>query len=309
MATAVQASTATWEIRARRVAFDWTNPPLRWLPEDPFGAHWVNQFSFTLVKGEGFFCRTFTQALPRIGDAKLRQDVETFIRQEAIHAGAHKVSIEEYLSRYGTDIADNYRRSARLFERTLAEKPLGIRLPAFMQRRWLLVRVGLVAAAEHFTCALGQFALKQANWKAGGDPVVTDLFTWHCAEEVEHRTVAYDLYRHLGGGYLLRAALMAITGPVLVYLMAAGTARFARTDEGLPRSQKSLFRRGFWQAWRRSARLDNIPSVGWFATTALRFFKPGYHPLHEGSTELALAYINQSPGVAAYEAATARRAS
>jgi predicted metal-dependent hydrolase len=27
-----------------------------------------------------------------------------------------------------------------------------------------------------------------------------DLIKWHGSEEIEHRTVAFDLYRHLGGG-------------------------------------------------------------------------------------------------------------
>ncbi len=33
---------------------------------------------------------------------------------------------------------------------------------------------------------------------------MVDLVKWHGSEEIEHRTVAFDLYRHLGGGYMPR---------------------------------------------------------------------------------------------------------
>lgn len=310
MANEIPASLTTWPLTARRVRFDWVKTPLRWLPGDAFGSHWVNQFSFSLVKGEGFFCRTFAEALPQVTDERLRGDVETFIRQEAIHAGAHKISIERYLAGYGVDVEGNYRLTAGLFERALAAKPFGRPLPRLLRRPWLRLRVGIVAAAEHFTCALGRFALESARWREnGGDPVVLDLFTWHSAEEVEHRSVAYDLYRALGAGYLNRVMVMAITAPVLFLAMAAGTARFARADGALPKGQRSMLRPGFWRAWRRSARLGNVPAPGWFLTTAWRFLLPGYHPVHEASTEIALAYIARSPGVRAASPAVPRAAS
>src|SRR3546814_11281190 len=43
------------------------------------------------------------------------------------------------------------------------------------------------------------------------------LFLWHAAEKVEHRHVAYDVYHHIGGGYLRRAAAMVpLAGLVLL---------------------------------------------------------------------------------------------
>jgi len=36
-------------------------------------------------------------------------------------------------------------------------------------------------------------------------------------------------------------------------------------------------------------------------TISKNFFKPSYHPYYEGSTELALDYINRSPAVKLYE--------
>lgn len=292
------ASTADWALIPRQVSFDWAHSPLQWIPQDPFASHCVNHFSFTLVRGEYFFCRMFNKALPLINDDKLREDVKTFIRQEAIHAQAHKTSIEQYISRYGVDTQAQYARVMALFDRVLADQPMGVKLPRALQQQWLYLRICLVAAAEHYTCALGQYVLTESHWEArGADPAVSDLFTWHCAEEVEHRTVAFDLYQHLSGSYAMRVAVMAITMPIFTYLMAAGAAQLIQADPNMPTHQRKMSQIGFWSAWFKSGKNKYVPDPLWFVTTSFRFFKPSYHPYHEGSTELALAYIHQSPAV------------
>jgi len=296
------ASKTLWPLFPRRVAFEWNDSPLHWMPQSPIGSHAVNHFSFTLVRGEYFFCRIFNKALPFVTDEKLKKDVETFIRQEAIHAQAHKESIEKYIQRYGVDIEKQYERVIELFDYMLADKPFGKALPKRMQKSWLLFRVGIVAAAEHYTCALGQYVLTKADWEEKGcDPAVSDLFTWHCAEEVEHRTVAFDLFEHLGGSYALRVAIMSMVAPIFTYLMAKGTQELAAVDRSLPKSQQSLTRFDFWRKWFKASSQELVPSPVWFMTTAKNFFKPSYHPYYEGSTELALEYINRSPAVKLYE--------
>ncbi|MEN8976488.1 metal-dependent hydrolase [Acinetobacter baumannii] len=301
------ASTVDWPLFPRKVKFDWSQSPLHWIPQSPFASHVVNQFGFSLVRGEYFFCRTFNKALPLIQDEKLRKDVETFIRQEAIHAQAHKEAIEQYLQKYGVDIVEQYAKTQYLFDQVLADKPFGINLPRFIQKQWLLVRVGIVAAAEHYTCAIGQYVLEHSHWEArGADPAISDLFTWHCAEEVEHRTVAYDLYQHLSGSYAMRAGIMLGVGPALTYLVAAGTVKLANTDETIPKSHKRLTSWKFWREWQKAHQDRLAPGPIWFLTQSLRFFKPNYHPYQEGSTELALAYINKSPAVLAHQHITAQ---
>jgi len=298
--TANKATNADTTLIPRPIKFEWGTAPLQWIPNDPLGSHMINHFSFTLVRGELFFCRVFNQAMPFITDDALRADVKTFIRQEAIHSGAHRVSIDEYLTRYGVDIADNYKREMWVFEQLLADKPLGYTIPKALERQWLILRVGIVAAAEHFTNGFGQYVLDHCDWAArGADPEVSDLFTWHSAEEVEHRTVAYDLYRHLGGTHSMKALIMLVVAPMFTYIMAEGSAQLARSDADAPDAIKSIFKLGFWQAWKRSEKLNNMMGFGWFMTKPRSFFSRHYSPLNEGNTAQALAYINASPGVIA----------
>ena len=40
-------------------------------------------------------------------------------------------------------------------------------------------------------------------------PAARELFEWHLVEELEHRTVAFDVYEHVCGGYLYRLAVGA----------------------------------------------------------------------------------------------------
>lgn len=299
MATRAHASSATYAIVPREVQFDWQNAPLHWLRDDAFASHAVNEFSYLLTQGERFFCRVFREALPLVRDEKLRADVQAFIKQEAVHSRAHHESIEGYLKRLGIDGGAFERNNAMLFDQLLSAEPYGRRLPHFLQKQWLVFRVGAVAAIEHFTSALGVYVL-EADWEgSGADPAVADLFRWHGAEEIEHRTVAYDLYRHLGGRWPLRTLLMAIVLPTLVLRMGAGTAQLIRQDPGMNRKAASLLNPGFWYAWRQAAVRGNVPDVVWFSFHSLRFLRPGYEPLHEASTEQALTYINSSPAVLA----------
>jgi len=293
-------TTARSAIIPRKVKFDWETAPLHWLRDDPFTSHAINEFSYLLTQGERFFCRVFREALPLVEDPQLRADVQAFIKQEAVHSRAHHDSIEGYLKRIGLSGGAFERHNAILFDRFLDSRPFGSKVPKRLERQWLISRVGLVAAIEHFTAALGTFVIEAKSWEqSGADPVVADLFRWHGAEEIEHRSVAYDLYRHLGGRWPLRALLMGIVLPLMLQRMAVGTARLMEQDPSFCSGDANPRSLGFWRSWQRSADRGNLPALGWFGRHALRFIKPGYHPVHEASTEQALRYIASSPGVLA----------
>lgn len=155
--------------------------------------------------GEFWFCRLYNKVLPEITDEKLKQDVQAFIRQEAMHAVAHTSANKEYLSQHNIDIQRNLDIMDFLFNKALADKPFGKEVPKILDHQWDLFRLGIIATVEHMTCVLGKYALYNKRWEElGADPEMIDLIKWHGSEEIEHRTVAFDLYRHLGGGYIAR---------------------------------------------------------------------------------------------------------
>lgn len=291
-----KASRTPGSLLPRKVRFDWSNTPLEWIPGAPFASHFINEINLLLPAGEFWFCKLYNQALPHIQDAKLREDVQHFIRQEAMHARAHEAAIGEYLHGHGIETETNTRQEDQIFELLLADQPFGLTLPKALEKRWLVFRLGIVAAVEHMTCVLGNYVLENRSWdEASADAVLLDLIRWHGAEEVEHRCVAFDVYQHLGGSYPSRYYLASIVMPVIIGLWVHGAAHLMKQDERFKAKKPSVLRPWIWLEWQRESRRGHLPSLFWLLRNELPFFSPWYDPLKEGSTQTALAYLARSP--------------
>ena len=73
----------------------------------------------------------------------------------------------------------------------------------FTESKSLRFNLAYAEGFEAFTCALACFSLQTASFDRM-HPAVRELFAWHLMEEIEHRTVAFDVYEHVVGGYLYR---------------------------------------------------------------------------------------------------------
>lgn len=299
------ASAPAHKLKARKVVFDLTHSPLHWLPNDVESSHIVNGIHLLLPAGELWFCRVFNQALPQVTDAQLAADVRGFVHQEASHAKAHRHG-ERWLEQHNIDIAAAKGRADTLFEQLLGDQPLGfVPLPGkLLKERWLIARVGIVAAVEHFTGLLGDWCMNSEGWDAG-DAVVADLFRWHLAEEVEHRSVAFDLFEHLCrtqlGFYISRQALMAAVFPLFIYLLADTARGLAKQDPdaAAQRFAHMSIAQILWRLEWRGRRYDNTPSFSFIVERTARWLAPNFNPTNEGDTEQALAYIAKSPAALA----------
>ena len=287
----------------RAVSFDLSGSPVHWLPDDVYSSHLINGIHLLLPAGELWFCRLYNRALPLITDERLKAEVEAFIRQEGTHARAHRRG-EQWLRDNGYDVTDVRRRVDHLFEHYFGDRPLGSALLERLipEEQWLIFRLGHVAAVEHFTGLLGDWALNSEGWDRG-DPVVAELFRWHLAEEVEHRSVAFDLYEHLcrtrGGFQLGRAAIMTWVVPLMLYFIFDAGRALARQDPD-PRAGKVARRallRLILELEPRGRTTGHVPRLSFLARRTLRWFTPGFHPEGEGDTEQALAFLARSPVV------------
>lgn len=299
-------TTERHQLKARRVQFNFDETPLYWLRDDPFSTHMINGIHMLLPEGELWFCRVYNQALPLITDEQLRADVEGFIRQEAVHSRAHSKA-QIYLQRHGLQLDGYLDRVNWLFKTLLGEQPFGLKAldrKAF-KKQWLILRVGLIAAIEHFTGILGQWAMDNTSWEESGDPSMVDLFKWHLAEEVEHRTVAYDLFEHLCqtqlGFYAGRQALMAIVFPLFIYFLSEGGRSLYRQDENpaVRKLGKLSIPRLLQELERVGNTTENVPTFTFLVKATLRWLSPSFHPIDEGDTQQALEYLARSPAAQA----------
>ncbi|GAA4421070.1 metal-dependent hydrolase [Actinokineospora soli] len=275
-------------LHARDVRFDWSAVPIHWVPGDPVTTHAMNTLHLILPEGERWFVQVFGQALPHIRDAKLREDVLGFIGQEAMHAQAHD-GAAEHLAALGVDPRPFIAQIEWLFRRLLGDRDG----TEEQRHQWLLERLSVIAAIEHFTAVLGQWILDSAALDdAGADPTMLDLLRWHGAEEVEHRSVAYDVYMHLDGRYLRRVRTMVVVFPVLAWLFIRSTRWLMAHDPTRP--GKPRLRDYF-----RAARAGRLPSLRQLLPAVWRYLPRGYHPSQEGDTAQAVAYLAASPAARA----------
>ncbi|MDI3403154.1 metal-dependent hydrolase [Streptomyces cavernicola] len=280
-------------LKARKVSFAWEETPLHWLPDDPFTTHTINVLHLLLPAGERWFVHVYKQVLQYIEDEQLRADVIGFIGQEAMHSQAHD-EVLPHLREQGLDPTPYTAQIDWFFEKLLGDRTLP---PGKPRKWWLMERVALIAAIEHYTAFLGDWVLNADELdRRGADPTMLDLLRWHGAEEVEHRSVAFDLFMHVDGSYSRRVRTWATAFSALVFLWQRGARFFMENDPTLvdgKASFKEFFAKG---------KQGVLPTAGAMARSIPRYLNRAYHPSHEGSTEQAVAYLASSPAALAAEA-------
>ncbi|HQV24869.1 MAG TPA: metal-dependent hydrolase [Acinetobacter sp.] len=291
-------SSLDYHIHPRKVKFDWENTPVDWIPQQPFASYFINEINNILPAGEFWFCRLYNKVMPQITDEKLKQDVQAFIRQEAMHAVAHNSANQEYLGQRNIDIQRNLKIMDWLFNTALADQPFGQNVPKVLDHQWDIFRLGVIATVEHMTCVLGKYALYNKRWEQlGADPEMIDLIKWHGSEEIEHRTVAFDLYRHLGGSYIARYYLSVAVIVGVLGLWVDGAAHIMGQDPRFADKKPSVFKPWVWREWYKISQQDKqiLPSPLWLVAQQIDYLMPWYDPVKEAQTQDAVDYLNHSP--------------
>jgi predicted metal-dependent hydrolase len=290
-------------LRPRDVRFDWSRLPMHWVPGEPFATHVINVLHLLLPEGEEWFVRVFRQAVPLIEDDKLREDVLGFIGQEAMHAKSHQ-GVLDHFDTHGLDTRDYTGQIGYLFKKVLGDKKFGGQKHSGQkhsdkrrEQEWLIERVALIAGIEHITAFLGQWILDaRALDDAGADPTMLDLLRWHGAEEVEHRSVAFDLYQHLDGRHFRRIRMFLLAAPFFLWLWVRGVRYLMAHDPVLGGTLKPR-----WRDLMRTGKRGLTPGYRETLRLLAPYFRRSYHPSQDGSTSQAIAYLANSPAAQAAE--------
>lgn len=245
----------------RRLQVDLETPIARhWNGGDAFRSAFFNALSMSFPAGEQVFIdsvRRGVAALPEAQRERYAAEVQAFIGQEATHRRVHE-RFNAHLARQGLV----NRWEPRILARRKRLDPLDLRI-------W----VGVTAATEHWTAIFAQHLLAHPEVLAGAEPRLAELWLWHSAEELEHRSTAFDLYRALGGNDLWRRRLFRVVSGYFVTDLARQTARNLWTDGTWwwPSTWASGWRLLFgrvglvrlgWRPWKQYLAADFHPAQG-----------------------------------------------
>ena len=175
------------ELVVRRLLIDLKAPiARRWNGGDAFRSAFFSALSMSFPVGEQYFIdsvRAGLKTLPESERQRFAAGVQGFIGQEATHRRIHAL-FNEHLERQGLR-NDIERRALK-------------RLQANAHRH-VSIHVAATAATEHFTAIFADWMLRHPEALAGAEPRLQTLWLWHSAEESEHRDIAFDIYRAIGG--------------------------------------------------------------------------------------------------------------
>jgi predicted metal-dependent hydrolase len=115
-----------------------------------------------------------------------------------------------------------------------------------------------------------------------------DLLLWHACEELEHKSVAFDVLQKVNPSYLLRATGLVLASACLLGFWMAGTRHLLRQE---PASAKQVDRGEL-----REMRRHNVVANGAFARAFLEYLRPGFHPDQVDNYDLARSWLAENAG-------------
>ena len=242
-----------------------------WQGGDPFATAFYNALSATFPKGEGFFVesvRQFRGGAPE----KLAEEIKGFTTQEAIHSREHaafnKAAVEG-----GYDL-----------------KPLEDRVQFrldYIRSKPPIASLASTMALEHFTAIFAHERLADPRHLGPAEAEAAAMWRWHAIEEIEHKGVAYDTWRHATRHWprfkrwKVKAKVMLLATRNFTVDRTRGALELLRQD-GItgPRAWFGLL----WFMWVRPGMMRRIFRA-WAA-----YFMPGFHPWNEDDRHLIKRY-------------------
>jgi predicted metal-dependent hydrolase len=255
------------DLVVRRLLVDLAAPmPARWNGDDAFRSAFFNALSMSFPVGEQYFMDSVRAGLKALPDEKrqaLTTEVQGFVGQEATHRRIHAL-FNGHLEKLGFDNGLERRAAKRIRDNV----HLDVRL-----------HVAATAATEHLTAIFAEWMFRHPEALQGAEPRMQTLWMWHAAEEAEHCSTAFDVYRALNGTEKWRLRLLRYITWTFALDITRQTIRNLWHDG-------SLFK---WSTWQSANRLlfakDGMirsNHASWSAYKA-----PTFHPRQQDTSRAA----------------------
>ncbi len=230
--------------------------------------------------GERFFIHSVRNYQKQIKDDQLIAQIRGFIGQEAHHGRCHE-DLNDAIEKMGIPMS-------------MVSDSMASRVDMLKRRFNPARQLALTVAMEHFTASLAEFVLDNPDVLENSPKVFQQMMLWHSVEEIEHKSVAFDVFRSQVDDEAMRRRVMVIAIISIFSRIAYFQVRMLMKTKHLPR----------WKEWKEAAQFF------WGKKGILRanmqgvkkFFKRGFHPSDIDQSALIENWEERFPDVAAQEA-------
>jgi predicted metal-dependent hydrolase len=283
MTAAQQEPSPEKPIRPRKMAFDMTQLQDKYFFRgNPILSTLMYAMSASFPDGERFFIDTVRHYQKDIEDPVLLAQIRGFIGQEAHHSRIHE-DFNAQAETLGMAMEKIQKRFKKRIDTARRKLDPGRQL-------------AITAALEHITATLAQWTLENPEAGMGSDKghsPLREMLIWHAMEEIEHKAVAFDVYRATVDNEKQRIMVAKFVFRMFWVQNAIAQLILLWRDRKIPSLQH--IREAWHFMWG-----DN-GFRRWSAPEFKRYLEPGFHPNDIDQSYLIEQWQNTYPEVAALQ--------
>lgn len=255
------------ELKPRVTKFDLSEPlAIDWHSNDPYRTAMWNALSIPLPAGEKMFVDSVRHHMNELEDDALIAHAKGFIQQESMHRKAHENYNETLCKQRGYVLEE-------------LETPVKKLIQYVHDNYSPKYRLACTVCMEHMTAILSDVTLRDERWLNGAHADMKSFWNWHAVEEIEHKSVAYDIFLALGGNPILLKSVMKILLPMTINNLIDISEQMLRADGKLTQGMSD------WLENTEELSGDNGIFVALRAALN-EFFDRGFHPWNEDNRHL-----------------------
>lgn len=154
-----------------------------WFSNDFFLSHFMDTLSLSVEMVEPYLNKSILQFKQEKALSELNNTIHEFIKQEATHTREHR--------KYNIALR-NHHYDIENIQKNIRSRLLKLeKLPQIDQ-------LAVAVVMELFTESISEWWMRHGNYRVSSNPF-TEIWSWHCTEELEHKNVLYEAYLRLGG--------------------------------------------------------------------------------------------------------------
>ncbi|MCS6983770.1 MAG: metal-dependent hydrolase [Leptospiraceae bacterium] len=222
--------TSGGSITVRRPPFRFNREfPVHYYKGNPIVTHIINAFHVIFPAGEKFFIRAVNRYAAQVTDHELKERIRAFAGQETQHMAQHQ-KFYEILRAQGFPVDEIVKEYEEHAYGVIEPMVMSLFDRIFGPKSGDAIALSVTAALEHYTASLAEVALRHREMFSELDGELAHLLQWHAAEEIEHKSVTFDLFQEVDGRYPMRMAGFVIGSIALFAYASISAIKFLRYD-------------------------------------------------------------------------------